>query len=339
MSLAEDSRVEQVTRTVVDWFADNARPLPWREPGTSAWGILVSEVMSQQTPMTRVAPRWLAWMDAWPTPADLAAAPTSEVLLAWDTLGYPRRALRLQECAQAVVDRFDGEVPADEETLLDLPGIGAYTAAAVASFAHGRRTTVLDVNVRRVLSRVFDGIQHPPTALSKKETRWASRFVPDTDHVAWNAGTMELGAVVCTSRNPACDTCPLAAHCGWLAAGRPAAPARKPRTQAWAGTDRQLRGAIMKVLRNASAAGPAPGAPSDPPGTVPVRLFTVSTSEFTETDEAAAEALPEAVRTAWSVVRELGTAERISGLVADLVNDGLAVRRTTADGTQVLALP
>ncbi|MCQ9387315.1 A/G-specific adenine glycosylase [Brevibacterium sp. 50QC2O2] len=302
---------------ITSWFAAHARDLPWRRPGTTAWGVLVSEVMSQQTPMSRVAPRWEAWMARWPEPADLAAAPTAEVLKMWDTLGYPRRALRLQECAAAVAALPTGRVPDDIDELLALPGIGTYTAAAVASFAYGQRVAVLDVNIRRVLARAFRALEHPKAALSKLEQAWALELVPRGEdvpgppaHVAWNAGLMELGALVCTSRNPDCAACPLAADCTWLRAGRPAAPAaHKPKTQAWAGTDRQLRGAIMAVLRQA---GPAP---------VPVDLFTAPVLRF---DPTAMESFDAAVQKAIMRVRELGNEERTSGLIADLVSDGLA---------------
>lgn len=206
-----------VQRRVVDWYAENARPLPWRRPDATPWSILVCEVMSQQTPISRVLPRWEAWMERWPGPADLAAAPASQVLLAWDSLGYPRRALRLQETAAAIVERHDGEVPNDEAALLALPGVGAYTAAAVTSFAHGARTAVLDVNVRRVLGRVFAGVQHRPPSLTAAERRWAAALVPEDDHVAWNAGAMELGALVCTASSPTCDACPLLDTCAWVA--------------------------------------------------------------------------------------------------------------------------
>ena len=211
-------------------------------------------------------------------------------------------------------------MPCDEETLRALPGIGAYTAAAVASFACGRRTTVLDVNIRRVLARVFDGHAHPKGALTKSETAWAAQFVPadgpDARHVAWNAGVMELGALVCTSRNPACEVCPLAEQCRWLAAGRPAGddPARKPKTQAWHGTDRQLRGAIMAVLKAAEAP-------------VARDLFTASATEFDGGPDGtfdAQGAAHEAVETAILRVRELGDGQRIGRLIDALIADGLA---------------
>src|SRR5690606_7452204 len=137
------------------WFDHAARDLPWRRPECSPWGVLVSEIMLQQTPVVRVLPAWMSWMERWPTPAHLAAASQADAVRAWDRLGYPRRAKRLWECAGEIVRRHGGEVPDDEEELLALPGIGAYTAAAVRSFAFGRRAVVLDTNVRRVIARAW----------------------------------------------------------------------------------------------------------------------------------------------------------------------------------------
>ena len=309
-------RAAAIHRLVIDWYRDSARPLPWRDPEASAWSILVCEVMSQQTPVVRVLPRWEAWMERWPTPADLAAAPASEVLIAWDSLGYPRRALRLQETAAAIAERHDNVVPDDEATLLALPGVGAYTAAAVASFAYGRRAVVLDVNVRRVLGRAFAGVEHRPASLTAAERRWAAALVPEHDHVEWNAGTMELGALVCTARNPDCAACPLLDHCAWVAAGKPSDPTVARRTQAWAGTDRQLRGAIMRVLRTAHG--------SDP---VPLRFLTAPTAHLTAAEADSLAALPSPLQTAVSAVRELDAGgERTARLADDLVRDGLAVR-------------
>lgn len=309
-------RAAAIHRLVIAWFRANARPLPWREPGASPWSILVCEVMSQQTPVVRVLPRWQAWMERWPTPADLAAAPASEVLIAWDSLGYPRRALRLQETAAAIADQHGNVVPEDEATLLALPGVGTYTAAAVASFAHGQRAAVLDVNVRRVLGRAFAGIEHRPASLTVAERRWAARLVPVDEHVAWNAGAMELGALVCTARNPDCAACPLLDHCAWVAAGKPTDPTVARRTQAWAGTDRQLRGAIMRVLRTAHGSAP-----------VPLRLLTAPTTHLTAAEADSLAALPAPQQTAVSAVRELDAGgDRTARLADDLVRDGLAVR-------------
>ncbi len=241
--------------TVAAWFVANARDLPWRSHGTTPWGVLVSEIMLQQTPASRVAGPWLAWLDRWPTPGDLAAADTSDVLRAWGSLGYPRRALRLQRCAVAIVEDHGGEVPDDEVALLALPGVGSYTAAAVSAFAYGRRSLVLDVNIRRVLARIDGGVEHPARSETAAERRRAWDWVPDADRDAatWSAAAMELGATVCTARNPRCGECPVAQHCTWLRDGKPAwdGPARV--AQPWDGTDRQCRGRIMSALRAATA--------------------------------------------------------------------------------------
>ncbi|MGO1489430.1 MAG: A/G-specific adenine glycosylase [Arachnia sp.] len=243
--------MSDIHAAVAAWFADTARDLPWRSPDTTAWGVLVSEIMLQQTPATRVVGPWLAWLTRWPAPADLAAAETGDVLRAWGSLGYPRRALRLQQCAVAISERFDGQVPSDEEALLALPGIGRYTAAAVLAFAFGRRSLVLDVNIRRVLARIDGGVEHPTKSETAAERRRAWDWVPeeDRDAATWSAASMELGATVCTARTPRCDVCPIAQHCSWLTAGRPAwdGPARVAQT--WDGTDRQCRGRIMAALR------------------------------------------------------------------------------------------
>lgn len=243
------------------WFAETARDLPWRAADRTAWGVLVSEVMLQQTPVVRVEPVWRAWMDRWPEPADLAAAPTADVLRAWGRLGYPRRALRLQECARAVVERHGGEVPRGEAALRALPGVGEYTAAAVTAFAHGRRAVVVDTNVRRVLARAVGGVALPAPSYTAAERATAAAVAPpgDEDAVLWAAASMELGALVCTARGPRCGACPVRDACAWRRAGRPGDEhADRRRTQAWAGTDRQARGRVMAVLRDAP--GPVPRA-------------------------------------------------------------------------------
>jgi A/G-specific adenine glycosylase len=203
-------------------------------------------------------------MARWPTPDDLAVASTADVLRAWDRLGYPRRALRLQECARAIVERHDGVVPSSEAELLALPGIGSYTAAAVLAFAYGLRSVVLDTNVRRVLARTADGVALPAPSQTVDEVRRATRYVPDDDETAarWAAASMELGALVCTARSPRCDACPVRDVCAWYAAGRPADEhAGRRRTQSFTGTDRQVRGRVMALLRE--ALGPVPAAAVD----------------------------------------------------------------------------
>lgn len=246
--------VESVQDSVSAWFAAEQRPLPWRESGTSPWAVLLSEVMSQQTPVARVAPIWQRWLELWPTPADLAAAPTAQVLREWASLGYPRRALRLQECAATIVDRHGGQVPRLYDELVALPGIGDYTAAAVVAFAFGERSTVVDTNVRRVLARVFSGTQFPPPTFSAAERAFARAITPasDDDAAAWAASSMELGAVVCTARVAYCEVCPVADVCQWRLSGFPEDEHADVRvTQKFTGTDRQVRGKVMKVLRDA----------------------------------------------------------------------------------------
>jgi A/G-specific adenine glycosylase len=248
--------------TILSWYAVNARDLPWRRPGTSAWAVLVSEIMLQQTPVARVLAAHAAWMTRWPTPAALAAATPADAVRQWDRLGYPRRAVRLHAIAQALVSQHGGKVPADAEVLLTLPGIGPYTAAAVASFAFAQRHAVLDTNVRRVLARLITGMAAPPPATSAAERRLAESLLPAEPAVAarWAVAVMELGALVCTAARPSCTSCPVARQCAWRQAGSPAAPARRA-GPGYAGTDRQCRGRLLAVLR--AAAGPVPAAALD----------------------------------------------------------------------------
>lgn len=242
-----------------EWFDDAARDLPWRLPSRTPWGVLVSEFMLQQTPVSRVLPVWEDWMSRWPAPADLAAVPAGEALRHWGRLGYPRRALRLHAAATAVVVSHEGRVPSSYSELLALPGVGTYTAAAVAAFAFGRRETVVDTNIRRVQARLVAGEALPAPSLTAAEMKRAAALLPHDDaaSVRWNAATMELGALVCTARIPACGSCPVVDLCAWVAAGKPA-PTYTPKGQSWAGTDRQVRGAIMHVLRHSESPVPKP---------------------------------------------------------------------------------
>ena len=210
--------------------------------------------MLQQTPVVRVLPIWREWLDRWPTPADLAAASPADVVRAWGRLGYPRRALRLHAAATEIAENHSNRVPEDHAQLLNLPGIGPYTAAAVAVFAFGQRYTVVDTNIRRVHARLFSGKALPSKSLTAAETRLADQLMPQkiAESVAWNQSVMELGALVCTARSPKCEDCPVFEQCAWIAAGRPE-PDYVPKGQSWHGTDRQVRGAMMAVLRHSSA--------------------------------------------------------------------------------------
>ncbi|MBC3194828.1 A/G-specific adenine glycosylase [Pseudonocardia sp. C8] len=219
--------------------------------------------MLQQTPVSRVEPVWPAWMERWPVPSALAAAPRADVLRAWGKLGYPRRAIRLHEAAAAIAERHGDVVPADVDALEALPGIGSYTARAVAAFGYGRRAPVVDTNVRRVVARAVHGRGDAGPARTKADLADVDALLPPDDAGAAtvSAGLMELGAVVCTARTPRCPRCPVAHACAWVAAGRPAYDGPRRPVQGFAGTDRQVRGKLLDVLR--SAPGPVERAALD----------------------------------------------------------------------------
>jgi A/G-specific adenine glycosylase len=243
--------------TILRWYAANARDLPWRRPDATPWSILVSEIMLQQTPVSRVLPAHAAWLDRWPVPAALAASSAADAVRQWDRLGYPRRAVRLHASAELITSLHAGLVPDSAEQLRRLPGVGPYTAAAVASFAFGQRHAVLDTNVRRVLTRLVAGERLPPPAQTAAELRLAESLLPLEGKLAarWSVGVMELGALICTAARPRCERCPLAGQCTWLARGRPQAAARRA-TAGYEGSDRQCRGRLLAILRAAS--GPVP---------------------------------------------------------------------------------
>jgi A/G-specific adenine glycosylase len=237
--------------TVVAWYHANRRDLPWRRDGFTAWGTLVSEFMLQQTPVSRVIPRLEEWLSRWPTPADLAAVPPGEAVRAWQSLGYPRRALWLHAAAVAITERHGGVVPKDVDALLALPGIGDYTARAIAVFAYGNRHPVVDTNIRRVIARAVEG-QAEPGPPGKRDLAAMEALLPNERPVAaaFNAGMMELGAIVCVARSPRCDECPLADRCAWRQAGYPPYDGpRKAVQKRYEGSDRQVRGRILAELR------------------------------------------------------------------------------------------
>ncbi|HEY9308206.1 MAG TPA: A/G-specific adenine glycosylase [Microbacterium sp.] len=238
---------------LVEWYSANARDLPWRRPGFGAWGVLVSEFMLQQTPVTRVIPHLEAWLQRWPTPADLAAAAPADAVRQWANLGYPRRALWLHRAAMEIRDRHSGVVPRDVDALLALTGIGDYTARAVAVFAYGDRHPVVDTNTRRVLARAIDGRSQPGPP-SRRDLEAMAAILPhdrDTSAVV-NAAAMELGATVCVARAPRCDACPLRDRCEWRAAGYPDTGDDRRKQARYEGSDRQARGAVLKSLRDAA---------------------------------------------------------------------------------------
>jgi A/G-specific adenine glycosylase len=244
-------RVAVDADVLLDWFAEHGRDLPWREPGCTAWGVLVSEIMLQQTPVARVQPIWLEWMARWPVPSALAAETTGEVVRAWGKLGYPRRALRLHAAATVVAAEHGDVVPSDVDTLLALPGIGAYTARAVAAFAYGKRAPVVDTNVRRVVARAVHGAGDAGPASNTRDMADVEVLLPAEDAPAakMSAALMELGALICTARSPRCADCPIYEDCAWQRAGKPAYAGPAKPVQKFAGTDRQVRGLLLDVLR------------------------------------------------------------------------------------------
>ena len=238
--------MNSLEKPITQWFAKNKRELPWR--ATTPWGVMVSEFMLQQTPVARVLPKWIEWMERWPTPAELGKATPAQVITAWGRLGYPRRALRLHESAKIIARDFNNEVPENEEVLRSLPGIGDYTAAAISAFAFGTNTLVMDVNIRRVLVRVLDGKEHPTSSPTVRERESRLSILPRVNADNWAAATMELGALICTSKNPSCNDCPVISQCKWRKNGYPQTELVR-KSQDWHGTDRKCRGTVVQALR------------------------------------------------------------------------------------------
>lgn len=247
---ADDRRSPLDADRLIEFFDEQGRDLPWRSATASPWAVLISEVMLQQTPVMRVLPVFGDWLRRWPAPADLAADSPAVAIRAWGRLGYPRRAVRLHAAATAITVEHDGVVPDSVDTLLGLPGIGEYTARAVAAFAFGARTPVVDTNVRRVLSRVMRGRDEPrePATSADRAEMTALLPVEPARAARFSAAVMELGALICSARSPACGRCPLAEGCRWRLAGSPVGRPRRA-VQTWPGTDRQVRGRIMAALR------------------------------------------------------------------------------------------
>jgi A/G-specific adenine glycosylase len=235
-------------REVLAWFDENKRDLPWRT--STAWGVMISEYMLQQTPVTRVLPIWSEWITRWPTPKDFASAKKSDLLKAWGRLGYPRRAIRLHEAAALIARDHNNKVPTTLDELRNLPGVGEYTAAAIMAFAHKKHSLVLDVNIRRFFARALDGQEFPPLHITNSERQSRTALIPNENPHTWAAATIELGALICTATKPLCEKCPLSQQCLWRKNGYPSNETKKKPTQKWHGTDRQCRGLIIEHLRN-----------------------------------------------------------------------------------------
>ena len=235
---------------LIGWFRSHGRDLPWR--GTrDPYRILVSEMMLQQTQVDRVLPRFAAFLAEFPTIEVLAAASTAAVLRSWSGLGYNRRALNLQRTAQAIVHDCHGVWPRDPAVLQRLPGIGPYTAGAIACFAFEQDVAFLDTNMRRVLQRWYDGLAAEDLQAERVQQQRAQALVPHTEGWWWNQALMELGALICTARNPACERCPLVPDCRAAAQSLllPLQPARRRLAErpaeAFVGSRRWFRGRLL----------------------------------------------------------------------------------------------
>ncbi len=203
----------QIQNALLQWYAREQRDLPWRAT-SDPYAILVSEIMLQQTQVDRVLPKYQYFLSAFPTLADLAAAPTADVISAWVPLGYNRRAIILQSIARQVIAEYGGHIPDTIDELLKLKGIGRYTAGAIACFAYRKHVATVDTNIRRVLHRTFLGLEYPePKVNDAQMLNLAEQVLPDGKAYDWNQALMDMGATICTSNNPQCLDCPLQEAC------------------------------------------------------------------------------------------------------------------------------
>lgn len=256
-----------LTTALLTWFAAAGRDLPWRRT-RDPWAVLVSELMCQQTQVPRVVPRYEAFLADFPTATACAAAPLGDVVRAWQGLGYNRRAVNLHRAATVVVDRHGGTLPSSLEELLELPGVGSYTARAVLVFAFERDVGLIDTNAGRVVARAVAG-----RALAPKEAQAvADAAVPPGRAWAWGSAVFDLGASVCLKRSPRCDVCPVVRQCAWARAGWPSpdpvvgsAGISGPQST-FAGSDRQGRGRLVDALRSAPVPWPEVAAVMGWPG-------------------------------------------------------------------------
>ncbi len=246
--------LEDVRSAILTWFERHQRELPWRLT-RDPYRVLVSEIMLQQTQVDRVVPYYERFLAAFPTVAALASAPTADVIRFWSGLGYNRRAVNLQRAARHIVDHFGGVFPRSVAELLELPGVGPYTAGAVACFAFEQDVSFLDTNMRRVVQRVFLGdIGDAPTKPAQTEAI-AEQLVPERDGWRWNQALIEFGALQCSSRKPLCVVCPVQQHCRAFpfvqqpssVVDRAAPNVREGRFE---GSNRYFRGKIIETLRN-----------------------------------------------------------------------------------------
>ncbi len=207
------AQIAPAQTALLTWYAAEQRDLPWRVT-SDPYAILVSEIMLQQTQVDRVLPKYQQFLALFPTLSDLAAAPTAEVISAWVPLGYNSRAVRLQGIARQVIEEYNGRIPDTIDELLKLKGIGRYTAGAIACFAYRKQVATVDTNIRRVLHRIFLGLEHPePKANDAQMLTLAEEVLPENEAYNWNQALMDMGATICTSNNPQCTRCPLQETC------------------------------------------------------------------------------------------------------------------------------
>src|SRR6266702_806914 len=261
--------VVRVHSSFVRWYAAEQRSLPWRST-QDAYAILVSEIMLQQTQVERVLPKYQQFLAAFPTLADLAAASTAEVISVWVPLGYNRRAVSLQSIARQVMAEYDGRIPESINELLKLKGVGRYTAGAIACFAYRKQVATVDTNIRRVLHRIFLGLEYPAPRLNDSQLlTLAEQVLPPSEAYNWNQALMDLGATICSSNNPQCTRCPVQESCKAFAelgqyslfpAGNIFPQLRKVaekkvgyQARPFTSTNRYFRGRIVDLLRTVPA--------------------------------------------------------------------------------------
>jgi A/G-specific adenine glycosylase len=265
VGLDDFANLADIRQSLMTWFAESARDLPWRRT-RDPYHIMVAEIMLQQTQVDRVVPKYLAFLELFPTVEALAAAPTAAVIRAWAGLGYNRRAVNLQRTARAVLEQHGGRFPRDVATLRQLPGIGPYTAGAIACFAFEQDIAFMDTNIRRVVLRLFVGPECGDAMSAARLLARAQEAIPPNHGWTWNQAIMELGALICTAAAPACWRCPVRMSCrdyaarratdeqlfGEVAAiGQPRGPRRvaERREAPFAGSRRFYRGRIVAALR------------------------------------------------------------------------------------------
>ncbi len=255
MSQPPAKTLTAVQAAILAWFKAESRELPWRST-RDPYSIMVSEVMLQQTQVDRVIPVYHAFLKLFPTFQSLADAPAADVIRAWAGMGYNRRAMNLQRAAVQVTSLYEGVLPDDMKSLRGLPGVGEYTAAAMACFALGQEVVVIDTNVRRVLGRVFYG---PSGAPDKSIASTAAQALPEGEAWSWNQALMDIGATICTSRRPTCLLCPVRSDCKaagtFLSSSNSVAEIRaayKTKPERFEGSSRYYRGRVVAHLRELS---------------------------------------------------------------------------------------